>query len=48
MVKTAITTNITQSVSKVPNDVLDSKEVRTVDITVLTNRYNKIVVYYLK
>lgn len=44
MLKTAITTNITQAVSKVHNDVLDSQEVRTVDITGSTNRYNKLVV----
>lgn len=44
MVKTAITTNISQAVSKVHNDVLESQEVRTVEITVFTNRYNKLVV----
>lgn len=44
MVKTATTTSITQAVSKVHNDVLDSQEVWTVEITVLTNRYNKLVV----
>lgn len=44
MVKTAITKNTTQVVSKVHNDVSDSQVIRTVDITVLTNRYNKLVV----